>query len=163
MPTPTWYNPLVQLSFHQDFESCWDYYYTTSLFWMGQIWCHCCYVADAATGVNTIQVQDEAEPPESRHSEKSPVFGCVKAKLELFTDLLKVASLQGLVPHLTEIHTAIVMAQFPLQHTEKTHKVQPGGMDVYACVDLLHLECQNPHSTNKVWSSQLQMKVKTWL
>lgn len=51
------------------------------------------------------------------------VFGPAKAKFELFTDLLKVASLQGLVSHLTEIHISIVMPQFPLQHTEKHTRV----------------------------------------
>lgn len=38
---------------------------------------------------------------------------------ELFSDLLKVASLQGLISHLAEIHISIVVARFPLQHTEK--------------------------------------------
>lgn len=61
------------------------------------------------------------------------VFGRAKAQLELFfTDLLKVASLQGLVSHLAEIHVSVVVAQFPLQHTEKRQS-QPGETDFYVC------------------------------
>lgn len=40
--------------------------------------------------------------------------------LNLVTDLLEVSSLQRLVSHLTEIHAAVVMALFPLQHSHST-------------------------------------------
>lgn len=76
------------------------------------------------------------------------VFGPAKAKLELFTDLLKVASLQGLISHLTEIHISIVMAQFPLQHTQKHTRVNQvkrtftcSGMCAGVCLSVASCTC----------------------
>lgn len=37
------------------------------------------------------------------------------------TDLLEISSLQGLVPHLTEVHVTIVVTLFPLKRAHKTH------------------------------------------
>lgn len=82
------------------------------------------------------------------------VFGPAEAKLELFTDLLEVASLQGLVSHLTEIHVSVVVAQLPLQHTETPESTRWDWLlrlsRTRTCVFLyvLHTEDQNTHSTS---------------
>lgn len=59
------------------------------------------------------------------HETDSPIFHISQVGLKSLmwpvTDLLEISSLQGLVPHLTEVHVTVVMALLPLKGARQTH------------------------------------------